>query len=139
MILNTAFLLRKETESEFDRRVKRLDHNFCGEVCFKLIGPLPLYSFRCVEIKWADAQQVREALALLSLKEGGNLADLRRAYYQKAQSLHPDKAGYLLNSSSEFEKVVEAYKFLKMYYSHYRSFPPEERILLMEVRTNDSN
>jgi hypothetical protein len=139
MILNMAFLLRKEMESEFDRKVQYLDQTFLGEVCFKLVGPLPLYSFRCIEIEWAEAKEVREAFVFLGLKEDASLDDLRSAYYQKAQSIHPDKTGEPLNSVSEFEKLAEAYKFLRKYYNQHRSFPREDRILLMEVRTNGSN
>jgi hypothetical protein len=36
MILNMAFLLRKEMESEFDQKVQYLDQTFLGEVFFKL-------------------------------------------------------------------------------------------------------
>ena len=139
MILNMGFLLRKEIESEFDRKVQYLDQTFLGEVCFKLVGPLPLYSFRCIEIEWAGADKIRDALSLLGLKEDASSADLRNAYYQKAQFLHPDKAGHLSNSPSEFEKLVEAYRLLERYYRLYRSFPKEERILSMEIRTNGSN
>jgi hypothetical protein len=139
MILNTAFLLRKGMVSEFDHRVQYIDQTTLGEVCFKLIGPLPLYSFQCIEIEWVEAKKVREAIALLGLKEDATSVDLRDAYIQKAQSLHPDRMGDLLNSPSEFEKLVEAYKFLKRYYCQHRSFPGGERILLMKVRTNDSN
>jgi hypothetical protein len=139
MVLNTAFLLRKEMESEFDHRIQYLDQTFLGKVCFKLIGPLPLYSFRCIDIEWVDAKEVREALALLDLKEDASSNDLRSAYYQKAQSIHPDKTGEPLNSVSEFEKLAEACKFLRKYYNQHRSFPREDRILLMEVRTNGLN
>jgi hypothetical protein len=138
MILNMAFLLRKEMESEVHRRVQYLDQTFLGEVFFKLIGPLPLYSFRCIEIEWADAKDVRESLSLLGLREDTSLDDLKSAYYQKAQSLHPDKMGDPLNSPLEFEKVAKAYRLLKRYYRLYRSFPREERIPLIIVRTNDS-
>ena len=98
MILNMAFLLRKEMESEFDQKVQYLDQTFLGEVFFKLIGPLPLYSFRCIEIEWAGAKEVREALTLLGLKEKVSLTDIRNAYYQKVHSLHPDKMGNRINS-----------------------------------------
>ncbi len=139
MILNMAFLLRKEMESEFDRRVQSLDQTFLGEVCFKLIGPLPLYSFRCIEIEWAEAKEVREAFAFLDLKEDATLADLRSAYYQKAKSIHPDKTGEPLNSPSEFEKVVKAFHLLDRCYRTYSSLPSGERILLMEVKTKGAN
>lgn len=139
MILNTAFLLRKEMESELDRRIQYLDHTFLGEVCFKLIGPLPLYSFQCIEIEWFDAKEVREAFLFLDLREDATLTDIRKAYYQKAQSIHPDKMGDLLNSTSEFEKVVKAYRMLIRCYFTYKSLPREGRILLVEVRVNGSN
>jgi len=139
MILNTAFLLRKEMESEFDRRIQYLDQTFLGKVSFKVIGPLPLYSFKCIEAEWVGASEIREALALLGLNENASSADVRNAYYRKAQSIHPDKMGDLLNSPSEFEKLAEAYKFLRKYYNQHCSFPREDRILLMEVRTNGSN
>ena len=139
MILNMAFLLRKEMESEFDRRVQSLDQTFLGEVCFKLIGPLPLYSFQCIEIEWADAKDVREALALLGLKEPVSLADIRNAYYQRVHSLHPDKMGDSFDSLREFENVVAAYRLLTKYYRIYQSFPREERLPFIEVKTNGSN
>ncbi len=139
MILNMAFLLRKEMESEFDRKVQCLDQTFLGEVCFKLVGPLPLYSFRCIEIEWAEAKEVREAFVLLGLREPTSLADIRNAYYQRVHSLHPDKMGDSLNSLREFEKVVAAYRLLTKYYRIYQSFPREERLPFIEVKTNGLN
>jgi DnaJ-domain-containing protein 1 len=139
MILNMAFLLRKEMEKEFDCRVQYLDHAFLGKVSFKVTGPLPLYSFGCIEAEWVSVGEIREALALLGLNENASSTDVRNAYYRKAQSIHPDKMGDLLNSPSEFEKLADAYKFLRKYYNQHRSFPREDRILLMEVRTNGSD
>lgn len=139
MILNMGFLLRKEMKSEFDQKVQYLDQTFLREVCFRLIGPLPLYSFQCIGIEWTDTQEVLEALDLLGLKEKVSLTDIRNAYYQKVHSLHPDKMGNHLNSLTEFEKVVTAYRLLTKYYRVYRSFPGEERILSIEVKTDGSN
>jgi DnaJ-domain-containing protein 1 len=139
MILNMAFLLRKEMESEFDRKVQYLDQTFLGEVCFKLVGPLPLYSFRCIEIEWAEVKEVREAFVLLGLREPTSLADIRNAYHQKVHSLHPDKMRDSFDSLHEFEKVVAAYRLLTKYYRIYQSFPREERLPFIEVKTNGSN
>lgn len=134
MILNTAFLLKKEMEDEFDRRVHQLDHDFSGEVFFRLIGPLPLYSFKCVEIEWSSGDMIRDALSVLGLEENATSADLKAAYYRKGQCLHPDKIGYHSRTSPEFEKAVEAYRLLRKYYSLHQSLPEEGRILLMETR-----
>jgi hypothetical protein len=134
-----GFLLRKEMESEFDQKVQYLDQTFLGEVCLRLVGPLPLYSFRCIEIEWAEAKEIREALALLGLKEQVSLADIRNAYYQRVHSLHPDKTGGSFDSLREFENVVAAYRLLTKYYRIYQSFPREERLPFIEVKTNGSN
>ena len=69
MILNASFLLKKLREGEFERQVQQLDRVFSGEVFFKLIGPLPLYSFNSMEIEWCDADQIRKGLS--SGSEGG--------------------------------------------------------------------
>ncbi len=139
MILNMALLLRKEMESEFDQKIQYLDQTFLGEVFFKLIGPLPLYSFRCIEIEWTETKEIREALALLGLKEQVSLTDIRNAYYQKAHSLHPDKMRNSFDSLREFEKVIAAYRLLMKYYRIYQSLPREELLPFIEVKTNDSN
>jgi DnaJ-domain-containing protein 1 len=139
MILNMGFLLRKEMEGEFDQKVQYLDQTFLGEVCLRLVGPLPLYSFQCIEIEWAEAKEIREALALFGLKEQVSLAEIRNAYYQKAHSLHPDKMKNSFDPLPEFEKVVAAHRLLMKYYSVYGSFPREERLPSVEVKTNGSN
>ena len=138
MILNAAFLLQKEREREFERRVGQLDQAFSGQAFFKLVGPLPLYSFNSLEIEWCDVDQIREGLSLLGLKGEITSAKLKAAYYAKAQSLHPDKMEGLSGSSLEFEKVAEAYRLLKKYHSFHGPLPEEGRIPLMEVR-NGSN
>lgn len=136
MILNTALLLQKKKESELGSRVQELDDTFAGNLCFKLIGPLPPYSFLCFEIEWADAKEAREALTLLGLKTDASLDDLKNAYYQKAQASHPDKIRDSLDPPADFSKVTEAYKFLGRCYRLSGRLPIGERIPMIQVRTN---
>ena len=133
MILNAAFLLKKLREGEFERQVQQLDRVFFGEVFFKLIGPLPLYSFNSMELN--GAMPIRyKGTSLLGLKEEATSADLKAAYYGKAQSLHPDKMDGLPGGSLEFEKVAGAYRLLKKYHFPHRPLPEEGRIPLMEIK-----
>ncbi len=132
MILNTAFLLRKTMEHEFERKVRSLDEAFLGEVTFKLIGPLPLYSFKCLEIEWVDSDQVRSALSALGLSEDASWKDIRRSYRQKAKIAHPDKKG----APSEFQKLFEAYGLLERHSRHDLAFAKETRIPLIMAREN---
>ncbi len=136
MILNTAILLRKKEESEFGSRVQKLDDTFAGNLCFKLIGPLPPYSFLCFEIEWAEAKETREALTLLGLNADASLDNLKNAYYQKAQASHPDKIRDSLDSPADFKKVTEAYKFLERCYRLSGRLSRGERIPMIKVRTN---
>lgn len=139
MILNTAFLLRRELEKEFEKSVQYLDKTFSGVVSFKLIGPLPLYSFKCIEIEWTDVNEIKNAFSILGVKEGASLTDIKSAYHRKVQSVHPDKTGDILNPSMEFEKAVKAYRLLSRCYSTYQSLSAEGRILMMEIKTSGSN
>lgn len=46
-----AFLLPKSRQAEFDRRVEALDAELGGQLLFKVVGPLPPYSFSTIEIE----------------------------------------------------------------------------------------
>jgi len=45
MILNTAFLVERGRESEFDGTVSRLAEDFGGRLAFKYVGPVPPFNF----------------------------------------------------------------------------------------------
>ncbi|MGE4587038.1 MAG: GvpL/GvpF family gas vesicle protein [Mangrovibacterium sp.] len=45
MVLNAAFLIRNETEPEFDRAVNKLDEQLGNLLTFKYVGTLPPYNF----------------------------------------------------------------------------------------------
>jgi DnaJ-domain-containing protein 1 len=133
MILNAAFLVRKEMENEFDRQVRLLDEAFLGKVSFKVIGPLPLYSFKGIGAEWVDGREIRDALALLEVDEHASPDDVRSAYYRKAKAFHPDKTGESPDRVAEFEKAVKAFRLLVRYQRTCSTLPGEGRTLLMEA------
>ena len=51
-----------------------------------------------------------QAIAILSLKEGFTIEELKSAYKKKALETHPDRNRN--NSDEEFKLVLEAYNFL---------------------------
>ena len=55
MILNAAFLVSRDQEEEFDRRVKEIGLQM-PELTFKYTGPWPPYNFVNIRLKLERAQ-----------------------------------------------------------------------------------
>ena len=116
MLLNQAFLVEKNKQGAFNRALNKLDGRFADLLNFRLIGPLPPYSFATLVVESLDEEEVakaRETLKLngqLSLLSGQlSLKELKQTYNRLAMKLHPDRGGNPL----EFERVTTAYKLLK--------------------------
>jgi len=45
MILNAAFLIKNEIETEFDKAINALDEEYGSMLSFKYVGTLPPYNF----------------------------------------------------------------------------------------------
>jgi len=68
MIMNAAFLVKKEDAARLEGVVAGLDRHFEDRINFRIIGPLPPYSFRTFEVKTVDYEQLDPARKLLQLK-----------------------------------------------------------------------
>src|SRR5215471_7843972 len=51
MIMNAAFLVERETEGEFDQKVKEIAARYDGKLTFKYSGPWPPYNFVHIRLK----------------------------------------------------------------------------------------
>ncbi|HEX8475763.1 MAG TPA: GvpL/GvpF family gas vesicle protein [Pyrinomonadaceae bacterium] len=51
MIMNAAFLVERERETEFDSRVKEIAAKYEGKLSFKYTGPWPPYNFVHIRLK----------------------------------------------------------------------------------------
>ena len=54
MVLNAAFLVKKDRERECDEVVKRLDEELGERMVFKYVGPTPPFSFCEIVINWEE-------------------------------------------------------------------------------------
>jgi hypothetical protein len=54
MIINAAFFVEKEKETDFDQQVQLLDEKYGEEVTFKYVGPLPPFNFVNIMINTED-------------------------------------------------------------------------------------
>lgn len=90
MVMNVAFLLLKDRQGEFDDRVTRLNDSFEDRIDFRIIGPLPPYSFATVEVTRLDLWEIEAARRLLGIEEPLSENRVRMAYRRLAADNHPD-------------------------------------------------
>jgi hypothetical protein len=112
MILNAAFLLAKEHEKSFDAALQSLDQKLLNTVNFRVVGPLPLYSFATIVFKKIAPERIIEARKALGLTGEITEKTLRDAYHRLAQKYHPDKTGEE-DSTEEFQLIHDAHSTLQ--------------------------
>ncbi len=113
-VMNAAFLIDKERQDEFDKRLEELDRRVGGALNFRRIGPLPPYSFATIEVRPMTHEEVKRARELLGLGEKATLREIKKAYYGLAQECHPD-AQPKSDGEERFTQIAQAYKLLRSY------------------------
>ncbi len=117
MVLNTAFLLSRDRQADFERRVEQIDEGFEGKLNFRCVGPLPPYSFYTLEISRPQFEQIDWARERLGLERGFVTAeDIKKAHRKSALASHPDKHRGTPNIEKKFDETAKAYKILLDYY-----------------------
>ena len=108
MVLNVAFLIHKAKQEDFDDRVKELDRGFHDEINFRIIGPLPPYSFSTVEVMRPSTDKLEEARKLLGLGEAVSEAEVKQAYRRLGAKIHPDRNPGDQQAEERFAKLRQA-------------------------------
>jgi hypothetical protein len=111
MIFNGAFLLEKKDEETFNQLINNLDLKLENTVNFRVVGPLPSYSFSTIVLEKIDPRKVEEAKEILELD--GHLTEkiVRDAYHRLAQKCHPDTSNG--EEAAHFPRIHSAYRTLK--------------------------
>jgi DnaJ-class molecular chaperone len=120
MITNLAFLITKSKKEDFEKEVEQLDKKFTGKINFRLVGPLPPYSFATFEIKKITPEEIFYAKAVLGIIEDPRPEEVKQAYYAMAQKLHPDKNPDNPEAARQFEELKMAFDLLYEYSSNGR-------------------
>ena len=115
MIMNAAFLIQRENAPLLEEIVEGLDRRHEDRINFRIIGPLPSYSFRTFEIKTADCVQLNNARKILQLKEEATHHEIRDNYWKLTKKCHPDKFPGDREAQKHFEKINQAYKLVDEY------------------------
>lgn len=112
VIMNVAFLIAADKQEDFCGKVRQLDARFDSQLSFKVVGPLPPYSFCTVEVKKVNAEEVDRARRLLSLGEEGTMRDIQSAYRRQARRYHPDIVPADARAEERFREITAAYRVL---------------------------
>ncbi len=111
MVFNTGFLVEKTSEELFNKTLNLLDQKLKGTLNFRLVGPLPPYSFSTILFEKISPMAVDRAKKMLGLNGEITKETVNHAYRQLAQKYHPDK-----NASQgqlSFDLINSSYKLLK--------------------------
>ncbi|OEU70284.1 MAG: hypothetical protein BA864_14060 [Desulfuromonadales bacterium C00003093] len=115
MIMNTAFLIDKDRQETFESKVDQLDKQYNGKINFRIVGPLPPYSFTTLEMKKVEFGELNEARQMLGLGEESTSLEIREAYREMSKKFHPDKYPGDQEAQKRFEKITGAYRMLSDY------------------------
>jgi hypothetical protein len=117
MVLNTAFLLNRSRQKDFERRVEEVNNEFEEKLNFRCVGPLPPYSFYTLEVKRPQFDQIDWAKKRLGLTNDFVTAkDIRKAHRRLALTCHPDKNPDVPDIEKKFDDMTRAYQILLDYY-----------------------
>ncbi len=114
MVSNTAFMVNQQQQSLIEKALDELDIELNGQLNFKLVGPLPCYSFYTMEAKLLKYEDLM--LAKDELETGDEISEktIRQAYLKKVKIYHPDQNPDDKNRA-RFTKIQQAYQTLLSY------------------------
>lgn len=115
LVMNVAFLVERPRQREFDERIRQLDEAFRNEITFRVIGPLPAYSFRTVEVTRFRPRQLEAARRMLHLGEGFGEREVRQAYRRLAAKQQHDPETVHDRPTAYFSRPREASELLLRY------------------------
>lgn len=114
MVTNSAFLISRRNKEKFEQVIDQLDEEYKGLLNFKLVGPLPCYSFYTIEVKELNSEHVAQARNELGLREEISESEIKKAYLEKARIFHPD-AQPGNGDEENFSRIKKAYHTLLDY------------------------
>ncbi|MDP2724018.1 MAG: GvpL/GvpF family gas vesicle protein [Bacteroidales bacterium] len=137
MITNSAFLIGHNKQERFEQIVVSIDEEYQGKLNFKMVGPLPCYSFFTLDVDELNPEQVFNAKAELGLNDYTTESEIKKAYLEKAKLFHPDMQ--LQNGDKEnFDRINKAYHTLLNYSNAARQSSKEEHISLVKDEVIDN-
>lgn len=136
MVTNSAFLLNRNKREKFETAIDKLDATYNGVLNFKLVGPLPCYSYYTLEVKELDAVKIREAGKELELNDTTSESEIKKAFLKKAKIFHPDNGDNAFDAE-KFNSIQNAYHSLLDYLAAVKQSSKEEHVSLNQSNVID--
>ena len=114
MITNAAYLLNKLNLPKFEQTLDQLDEEYKGRLNFKMVGPLPCYSFYTIEVKELNLDLIHVARKEFGISEITTESEIKSAYLEKAKLYHPDGESEP-GGEDNFLRINKAYHLLLEY------------------------
>ena len=137
MVANSAFLINRNKYKKFEQAIDQLDEEYKGLLNFKLVGPLPCYSFYTIEVKELNPEHVIKAKIELGLREETSESEIKKAYLKKAKLFHPDTNLEKVDEEN-FNKINKAYHTLLDYSAVARQSSKEDLISLAKEKVKEN-
>lgn len=115
MVSNTAFLVDRQHSGTLENALDKLDEDLHGALNFKMVGPLPCYSFYTMEIREMSVEEIESSLKLLEMTNPVSEKKIRNAYLEKVKQFHPDANPDSYNSL-QFNEIRKAHQTLTDFY-----------------------
>jgi len=129
MVTNSAFLIKKNKKEKFEQKIDQLDAEFKDQLSFKLVGPLPCYSFYTIEVKALNPEQIVQAKNGLGLKDETSESEIKKAYLEKVKLFHPDSS-FDGGGTEKFNMIQNAFHTLLDYTAAAKQSSKESLISL---------
>jgi hypothetical protein len=110
----------------FLERVHRLDEMFHGEIDFRVIGPLPPYSFYMAHVTRLAGDQLGRARQVLHLSGSVSAAEVRAAYRRLAAEAQRRPGGEEHFGAIQAQRLKNASDLLLAYLQQYKADPRQQ-------------
>lgn len=138
MVTNTALLVGQSQTALLGSAIDQLDQSLNGELDFKMVGPLPCYSFYTLEVKELYFDDIDSARKELGLDDVTSEKLIKQAYLEKARLFHPD-TNTIDEDPLKFNRINQAYQILSDYVQSVKPASRDDLFLLsIDAVTNNS-
>ena len=115
MVVNAAFLLHAARRDTLEALVSKTDREEGGSLDFRIVGPLPPYSFSTVHLQRAQLDELDAARRELALSERITPPALADAARSAMRRFHPDANMEDSSLAQSFERIKAAAELLKRF------------------------
>lgn len=130
MVSNTAFLVKQSQTALLENALDQLDESLNSKLNFKLVGPLPCYSFYTMEVKELNFEKIESAKKVLGLNNSTSENNIKQAYLNKVKLFHPD-ANVGDDNIDGFNRINKAYQTMLDYVNAVKPSSREELFSLL--------